>query len=82
MLLQDYVSWSNAIDDKGCGKTKGCFRTPSGCSPSDCKYFVTWTNDVGGKWVDIEVDADVESLATSTPYTAVGFGKRRHMVNY
>ncbi|XP_065175028.1 ferric-chelate reductase 1-like isoform X1 [Sycon ciliatum] len=61
------------IDLSSCGKTKGCRRTPEGCtSASDCNYIFT-SRVINGSIVEIELSAKAGG------YVAVGFSKDTKM---
>ena len=64
---------STSIDVTGCGKTKGCYRDPPGCSGDSCTVLVTWKdkNDV----VSFELTGDTDG------WVAVGFSTDNIMVS-
>lgn len=55
-----------------CGKTKGCYRNPKGCSELACDLAVTWKDH--GENVEFELTADTDG------WVAVGFSEDKKMV--
>ena len=60
------------IDVSECGKSKGCYRNPKGCTESTCDMLVTWKDQ--GEYVDFEITGD------SDGWVAVGFSEDKKMV--
>jgi hypothetical protein len=65
----------NSINDKGCGKSKGCFSVPDGCEVSKCKYFVSWSAQTDK--VDFEL---VAAMSSDSKWAALGIGRGKAMV--
>ena len=66
---------------KECGKSKGCYRYPTGCEPHDCEHILTWMPI--GEDVVFELDAkitDDNDGASDWFWTAVGFSRDLLMV--
>lgn len=49
---------SDAISTDGCGRSKGCYRNPSGCSASDCDALVTWRDERDHVLFQMTADSD------------------------
>lgn len=47
---------TDSIEISQCGKTRGCYRNPPGCNPSDCEVLVTWLDH--GDGVDFQMTGD------------------------
>lgn len=60
------------INTEQCGRSKGCYRNPPGCSPEKCDILVTWADHVSH--VDFQMTADSEG------WVAVGFSDDLKMV--
>ena len=56
----------------GCGRTKGCYRNPKGCSEVACDVALTW-RDLG-ETILFELSADTDG------WVAVGFSEDKKMV--
>lgn len=70
-----------AIDLKECGKSKGCFRYPTGCD-HDCEHIVSW-RPVGDD-VLFELEAKItedNDGGSAWFWTAVGFSRDQNMVS-
>ncbi|XP_074641316.1 uncharacterized protein LOC141899062 [Tubulanus polymorphus] len=66
------------IDLSGCGTTKGCFRSPSGCVADQCEYVATYTNDATGNAINFELGTRVPDGWPSS-YISIGFSDNKHM---
>ena len=73
------ASQAQDIDVTGCGKSKGCFRSPDGCEAANCKFLLTWNAPGGGNNVFFEMTAPVDSRNS---WVAFGLSKDANMVRF
>jgi hypothetical protein len=64
---------TGAISTAGCGRTKGCYRNPPGCSVDSCDILATWHVDIDH--VRFELVADTEG------WVAIGLSEDLKMGN-
>lgn len=68
---------SEAIDTRGCGSQKGCYRDPEGCEENVCTYLLTWKPNSDKTKIEFEISANDNNLKTD--WTSVAFSNDQSM---